>query len=118
VRHGPVEVVGRLKAQPGVGAAAERLVEADRHLRRDARAAVDDVGHCLRLTPSFLAASVTLSPKGSRQSWWTESPGCGGFFIGMAPCSLVVVDQVRVYEDPVHLLVHLDEVGVRDRRLA
>src|SRR3546814_4437965 len=39
---------------------------------------------CLRLTPSCLAASVTLSPKGSRQSCLTDRPGCGGFFMGIA----------------------------------
>jgi hypothetical protein len=43
---------------------------------------------CLRLTPSFFAASVTLRLSGSRQSWRTDSPGCGGFFIGIVWPSL------------------------------
>ncbi len=38
----------------------------------------------MRLTPSFRAASVTLKRSGSRQSWATERPGWGGFFMGMA----------------------------------
>jgi hypothetical protein len=39
---------------------------------------------CLRLTPSFFAASVTLNPSGSRQSCRTDSPGWGRFFSGMS----------------------------------
>lgn len=34
--------------------------------------------NCLRLTPSPLAASVTVSPNGSRQSYRTDRPGWGG----------------------------------------
>ena len=44
VPHRLGEIVGRLKAQPRVGAAAECLVETDRHLRRNAGMAIDEVG--------------------------------------------------------------------------
>ena len=39
--------------------------------------------NCLRLTPSLFAASVTVSPSGSRQSYRTDSPGWGGFVMAM-----------------------------------
>ena len=35
----------------------------------------------LRLTPSTRAPSAMLSPSGAKQSWRTDKPGCGGFFI-------------------------------------
>ena len=41
VPHGLRKVVRRLKAIPGICAASERLVQADRHFGRDARPAVD-----------------------------------------------------------------------------
>ncbi len=34
-----------------------------------------------------IAAAVTLSPSGAKQSWRTESPGWGGLFIAMAQSS-------------------------------
>ena len=48
---------------------------------------------CLRL-PKFFAVSVTLRPKGSRQSWRMGKPGWGGFFIGIGDSSSRAVDQV------------------------
>src|SRR5919106_4734238 len=49
-----------------------------------------------RVTPRISAALVTLRPRGSRQSFRTCWPGCGGFFILMVPSSLVVVNQIHV----------------------
>src|SRR5208282_668510 len=54
-----------------------------------------------RVTPSTLAAAVTDSPSGSRQSSRTDSPGCGGFFIGMA------FFQSEMYSDNCHLSLYL-----------
>ena len=45
--HGSGKIVGRLEPIPGFRAAAESLVETDRHLGRDAGMAVDDVGDLL-----------------------------------------------------------------------
>ena len=53
----------------------------------------------LRLMPSRRAAPVTVNPRGSRQSWRTESPGWSGFFIGIVRSyswSLMVVDRVHI----------------------
>src|SRR3546814_2468719 len=52
---------------------------------------------CLRLTPSCLAASVTLSPKGSRQSCLTDRPGCGGFFMGIALSAPLLAQEIETY---------------------
>src|ERR1700690_1850885 len=50
----------------------------------------------VRLTPSAFAPAVTDRPNGSRQLSRTDSPGCGGFFMGMGvfSFSLVVVDEI------------------------
>ena len=45
----------------------------------------------LLLTPSALAAFVTFNPKGSRQSFLSTSPGCGGLFIRPLLGFLVIV---------------------------
>src|SRR3546814_7484990 len=52
---------------------------------------------CLRLTPSCLAASVTLSPKGSRQSCLTDRPGCGGFFMGIALSAPLLAQEFETF---------------------
>src|SRR3546814_6986660 len=54
---------------------------------------------CLRLTPSCLAASVTLSPKGSRQSCLTDRPGCGGFFMGIALSAPLLAQEFETFEE-------------------
>src|SRR5439155_6052120 len=42
--HGLSKIVSRLQAEPRFRATTECLIQADRHLRRDARPAVHDVG--------------------------------------------------------------------------
>src|SRR5712664_2247478 len=53
--HGLREVVGRLKPKPRICAAAERLVETDRHFRRDSRMAIEDVGELLAADAELLS---------------------------------------------------------------
>jgi len=53
--------------------------------------------NCFRLTPSPLAAAVTLSPSGARQSWRIDKPGCGGRFIAMVSL-LMLVNQINITE--------------------
>src|SRR3546814_4111387 len=52
---------------------------------------------CLRLTPSCLTASVTLSPKGSRQSCLSDRPGCGGFFMGIALSAPLLAQEFETF---------------------
>jgi hypothetical protein len=48
----------------------------------------------LRLTPSPFAVSVTVKPKGSRQSSFNTSPGCG--IIGVRSC-FILAHSLTVY---------------------
>src|SRR5216683_329298 len=49
-----------------------------------------------RVTPRTSAPSVTDMPKGSRHAVRILRPGCGGFFMGMVFCSLLVACLVVV----------------------
>src|SRR5579859_6644980 len=57
----------------------------------------------LRLTPSDLAASVTVRFRGSRHSALSTSPGCGGL------CIFIVTSMVVLIVDLVHVLAGISE---------
>src|SRR6516225_12504880 len=61
------QVVGHLQPKPCFRATAERLVETDRHLRRNTGLAVYKVVERCRVTPRISAASVIVKPQGSMQ---------------------------------------------------
>src|SRR5665213_380637 len=93
------EIVIELHPEPRLGRASERLGEANSHLSGEIPLLpLTMLFTAWRVTPSTLAAPVTDSPSGSKQSSRTDSPGCGGFFIGMvfSPFSLVVIDQINI----------------------
>jgi len=78
------EIVGYLHARPGVGRAAERSDQPDRHFGGDPRLFADQVVKGLPADFQDARGSVTLRPSGSRHSSRTIRPGWGGFFMGYA----------------------------------
>ena len=88
------EVVGGLRPQPRLGpppkAFSRRIaISADIPALPLTRLFI-----ACRVTPNTFAASVTESPRGSRQSCRTDNPGWGGFFIRIVG-ALVGVNEIH-----------------------
>ena len=88
------EVVGGLRPQPRLGpppkAFSRRIaISADIPALPLTRLFI-----ACRVTPNTFAASVTESPRGSRQSCRTDNPGWGGFFMRIVG-ALVVVNEIH-----------------------
>lgn len=78
------QVIGRLEPVPGIRAAAEGLIETDRHLGRDAGAAVDDVRHLLAADAELAGGRRHGKPKRLQAVVANGKARMGGVFIAMS----------------------------------
>lgn len=91
------EIVGYLQPEPSFRTAAERLVEADCHLRRDTTFAVHQVVQGLAGCPQDSRRFGYRQSERLNAVVTNERPGWGGFFIGIAVApALMVIDQVNI----------------------
>jgi hypothetical protein len=85
------EIISRLYPQPRLRAAAEGLVQPYRHFRRNTCPAPNEAVHCLARHAKCVCPVRHGQPNGSRQSWSTDNPGWGRFFIRIV--SLLLADS-------------------------